>query len=79
LLESATVIGCDIGKLVVHVHGINTDGKMIMRRQPKRRNLLSFFQNQRRLSVSNCVSSDDHLTTEGAQPHALWSLHCARS
>jgi transposase len=55
-LEAATVIGCDIGKLVVHVHGINTDGKMIMRRQPKRRNLLSFFQNQPRLSVSNCVS-----------------------
>jgi hypothetical protein len=75
-LEAATVIGFDIGKLVVHVRGINTDGKMIMRRQPKRRNFLSFFQNQPRLSVSNCVSSDDHLTTEG-RPAALEPALCA--
>jgi transposase len=43
-MEAVTVIGLDIAKSVFQVHGINAEGKVIIRRQLKRRYVLPFFQ-----------------------------------
>ena len=43
-MEAVKVIGLDIAKSVFQVHGINAEGKVIIRRQLKRRYVLPFFQ-----------------------------------
>ena len=43
-MEAVKVIGFDIAKSVFQVHGINAEGKVILRRQLKRRHVLPFFQ-----------------------------------
>jgi len=43
-MEAVKVIGFDIAKSVFQVHGLNADGKVIIRRQLKRRHVLPFFQ-----------------------------------
>jgi transposase len=42
--EVVTTIGLDIAKSVFQVHGIDATGKVIIRRQVKRRYVLAFFQ-----------------------------------
>ena len=39
-MQAITTIGLDIAKSVFQVHGIDTEGKVIVRRQLKRRYLL---------------------------------------
>jgi len=39
-----TTIGLDIAKSVFQVHGVDANGKVIVRRQMKRRDVLTFFQ-----------------------------------
>src|SRR5215470_17119748 len=39
-----TTIGLDIAKSVFQVHGIDADGNVVVRRQLKRRYVLTFFQ-----------------------------------
>ena len=43
-MQMVTTIGLDIAKSVFQVHGIDAEGKVIIRRQLKRRYLLAFFQ-----------------------------------
>jgi hypothetical protein len=43
-METVKVIGFDIAKSVFQVHGIDAEGKVIIRRQLKRRYVLSFFK-----------------------------------
>ena len=43
-MEAVKVIGFDIAKSVFQVHGINAEGKVIVRRQLKRRHVLPFLQ-----------------------------------
>src|SRR4030042_6081781 len=43
-MQAVTTIGLDIAKSVFQVHGIDAAGKVIIRRQLKRRYLLAFFQ-----------------------------------
>ena len=43
-MQTVTTIGLDIAKSVFHVHGIDADGNVILRRQLKRRYVLAFFQ-----------------------------------
>ena len=43
-MQPATTIGLDIAKSVFQVHGIDAAGKVIIRRQLKRRYVLAFFQ-----------------------------------
>src|ERR1700724_1410426 len=43
-MHTITTIGLDIAKSVFQVHGIDAQGKVIIRRQLKRRYLLAFFQ-----------------------------------
>ena len=43
-MQTVTTIGLDIAKSVFQVHGVDTQGAVIIRRQLKRRHVLSFFQ-----------------------------------
>ena len=43
-MQTVTTIGLDIAKSVFQVHGIDAEGKVVFRRQLKRRYVLAFFQ-----------------------------------
>jgi transposase len=43
-MRTITTIGLDIAKSVFQVHGVDADGDVVLRRQLKRRYVLSFFQ-----------------------------------
>jgi transposase len=43
-MQAITTIGLDIAKSVFQVHGIDAAGNVILRRQPKHRYVLAFFQ-----------------------------------
>ena len=43
-MQAFTTIGLDIAKSVFQVHGIDAEGKVLIRRQLKRRYVLAFFQ-----------------------------------
>jgi transposase len=43
-MQTITTIGLDIAKSVFQVHGVDADGQIIIRRQLKRRTVLTFFQ-----------------------------------
>jgi transposase len=43
-MQASTTIGLDIAKSVFQVHGIDAEGKVLIRRQLKRRYVLAFFQ-----------------------------------
>jgi transposase len=44
IMQSVTTIGLDIAKSVFQVYGVDADGKVVVRRQLKRRYVLAFFQ-----------------------------------
>ena len=46
-MQMVTTIGLDIAKSVFQVHGIDAEGKVMIRRQLKRRYVLAFFQKLR--------------------------------
>jgi transposase len=43
-MQAIATIGFDIAKSVFQVHGIDAQGNVLIRRQPKRRHVLAFFQ-----------------------------------
>jgi len=43
-MQVVTTIGLDIAKSVFQVHGVDAEGKLLIRRQLKRRYVLAFFQ-----------------------------------
>jgi hypothetical protein len=43
-MQTVTTIGFDIAKSVFQVHGVDAGGQVIIRRQLKRRHVLSFFE-----------------------------------
>jgi transposase len=43
-MHTITTIGLDIVKSVFQVHGVDAQGKVVIRRQLKRRYVLAFFQ-----------------------------------
>ena len=43
-MQSVTTVGLDIAKSVFQVHGVDAAGKVVIRRQLKRRHVLPFFQ-----------------------------------
>jgi transposase len=44
VMQTVTTIGLDIAKSVFQVHGIDAQGKVVIRRQLRRRYVLAFFQ-----------------------------------
>jgi len=43
-MQAITTIGLDIAKSVFQVHGVDAEGRVVIRRQLKRRYVLSFFE-----------------------------------
>jgi transposase len=43
-MQAITIIGLDIAKSVFQVHGVDAGGELVIRRQLKRRHVLTFFQ-----------------------------------
>ena len=43
-MQTVTTIGLDIAKSVFQVHGIDAEGKVIIRRKLKRHYVLAFFE-----------------------------------
>ena len=58
-MQTVTTIGLDIAKSVFQVHGIDAEGKVIIRRQLKRRYVLAFFEKLSPclVGIEACVTS----------------------
>ena len=58
-MHTITTIGLDIAKSVFQVHGIDAQGKVMIRRQLKRRYVLAFFQKLQAclVGIEACASS----------------------
>jgi len=58
-MQSVTVIGLDIAKSVFQVHGVDAEGRVVIRRKLKRRYVLSFFQKLPSclIGIEACASS----------------------
>ena len=58
-MRTITTIGLDIAKSVFQVHGVDTVGQVVIRRQLKRRYVLAFFQKLPSclVGIEACVSS----------------------
>jgi hypothetical protein len=51
-MQAVTTIGLDIAKSVFQVHGVDAAGNVVVRRQLKRRYVLTFFVAHRRSATS---------------------------
>ena len=58
-MQTITTIGLDIAKSVFQVHGVDAGGQVIVRRQLKRRYVLTFFQKLSRclVGIEACASA----------------------
>src|SRR5882757_1911715 len=58
-MQAITTIGLDIAKSVFQVHGVDAGGQLVIRRQLKRRHVLSFFQKVPPclVGIEECASS----------------------
>jgi len=58
-MQTITTIGLDIAKSVFQVHGVDAGGRVVIRRQLKRRHVLAFFQRLRPclIGIEACASS----------------------
>jgi transposase len=58
-MQTVTTIGLDIAKSVFQVHGVDSDGQTVIRRQLKRRYVLAFFQKVPSclIGIEACASS----------------------
>src|SRR6187399_683214 len=58
-MQTVTTIGLDIAKTVFQVHGVDAAGQVIIRRQLKRRYVLTFFQKLSPclIGIEACASS----------------------
>lgn len=58
-METVTTVGLDIAKSVFQVHGIDAEGRPVVRRQLKRRQVVAFFQKLEPclVGVEACASS----------------------
>ena len=58
-MQTITTIGLDIAKSVFQVHGVDAAGRVVIRRQLKRRHVLAFFQRLRPclIGIEACAAS----------------------
>ena len=58
-MQAVTTIGLDIAKSVFQFHGVDAEGRVVVRRQLKRRNVLPFFEKQQPclVGIEACASS----------------------
>src|SRR5215468_10202114 len=71
-MQAVTTIGLDIAKSIFQVHGVDAEGKVVVRRKLKRRYVVAFFQKLPPclVGIEACASSH-HLVarTPGAGPY----------
>jgi transposase len=72
-MQAVTTIGLDIAKSVFQVHGIDAQGKVIIRRQLKRRYVLAFSRSCRGASL---VSRPVHRRITGRANSRLLDIRC---
>jgi transposase len=72
-MQAVTTIGLDIAKSVFQVHGIDAEGKVVVRRQLKRRYVLAFFQKLPSclVGIEACASSHHWSRELQALGHAV--------
>ena len=59
-MSEVTTIGVDLAKNVFQVHGVDVAGEIVIRRQLRRRQVLSFFQKQPRCLVGMEACATSH-------------------
>ena len=52
-MQAVTTIGLDIAKSIFQVHGVDAEGKVLVRRKLKRRYVVAFFQKLPRCLVGS--------------------------
>ena len=72
-MQAITTIGLDIAKSVFQVHGTDTEGNVLIRRQLKRRYVLAFFAKLPPCLVGNRGSKDSLDARTFAQTHPVIS------
>ena len=68
-MQAVTTIGLDIAKSVFQVHGVDVQGKVVVRRQLKRRYVLAFFK-----KFSPCLVGIEACATSHHWSRALQAL-----
>ena len=69
-MQTVTTIGLDIAKSVFQVHAVDAAGKVILRRQLKRRHVLAFFEKLPPclIGIEACASSHHWSRALGTWP-----------
>jgi transposase len=68
-MQAVATIGLDIAKSVFQVHGVDAHGKMVVRRQLRRRYVLAFFK-----KISPCLVGIEACATSHHWSRALQAL-----
>ena len=78
-MQTVTTIGLDIAKSVFQVHGIDAEGKVLFRRQLRRRYVLAFFQKLPSclVGIEACASSHHWSRELQALGHRVRLMHPA--
>src|ERR1700758_2709770 len=76
VMQGVTTIGLDIAKSVFQVHGVDAEGKAVIRRQLKRRYVLAFFQKLPSclIGIEACASSHHWSRELQALGHTVWLM-----
>ena len=72
-MQTITTIGLDIAKSVFQVHGVDAGGQVIVRRQLKRRYVLTYSRSYRHVWS---VSKPARLLTTGLASSKRWVIRC---
>jgi transposase len=74
-MQAIATIGLDIAKSVLQVHGVDAQGKVVIRRQLKRRYVLAFFQKLPLylVGIEACASSHHWSRELKALCHTVWT------
>ena len=75
-MQTITTIGLDIAKSVFQVHGVDSDGHVVVRRQLKRRYVLAFFQKLSPCLVGIEACASAHYWSRELQALGQW--RCCR-
>ncbi len=70
-MQAVTTIGLDIAKSVFQVHGIDVEGKVVVRQQLKRSRVLGFFKKLSPclVGIEACASSHHWSRDAGPRSH----------
>ncbi len=64
-MNEVTTIGIDLAKSVFQVHGVDASGKTVIRRQPRRRQVVPFFSKQPPCLIGMAACATSHHRARG--------------